>query len=192
MSTALARTSFVTEAEYLETEILSEFKREYLGGAVYAMAGASEPHNIIAANLNGMLYTRLRGKRCQPFGSDMKARLLPLDEVPYYYYPDAMIACDPTDSGHGWRERPAVLFEIISEDTRRIDEREKRVAYHTLASLEAYVRIEQDRPEAVVERRTPDGWKSERLIGLEAAVRLPGLEIELPLAELYERVKFAA
>jgi len=54
------------------------------------------------------------------------------------------------------------------------------------------VRIEQDRAEVVVERRTPDGWKSEKLSGLEAVVCLPALEIELPLAELYERVKFPA
>jgi Uma2 family endonuclease len=189
MSTAVANTPFITEDEYLETEIRSEFKREYLGGVVYAMAGASEAHNIIAANLMGMLHARLRGKRCQPFGSDMKVRLLPLDST-YYYYPDAMIACDPADSGHGWRERPSALFEIISEETRRIDEREKRLAYLQLASLEAYVRIEQDRAEVVIERRTPDGWKAERLIGLEAVVRLPTLEIELPLAELFERVDF--
>ncbi len=181
---------FISEGEYLETEIRSEFKREYLGGVVYAMAGASEPHNIISANLIGMLYGRLRGKSCQPFGSDMKVRVLPHGST-YYYYPDAMIACDPTDSGHGWRERPSALFEIISEDTRRIDEREKWIAYRQLASLHAYVRIEQDRPEVIVEIRTPDGWQSERLRGLDAVARLPGLEIELPLAELYERVKFA-
>lgn len=189
MSSAAATAPFVSEEEYLATEIHSEVKREYLGGAVYAMAGASEPHNIIAANLLGMLYAQLRGKHRQPFGSDMKVRLLPLDST-YYYYPDAMIACDPTDSGHGWRERPSALFEIVTEDTRRIDEREKRLAYLQLASLDAYVRLEQDRAEVVIDRRTPDGWKSERLTGLDAIVRLPTLEIELSLAELYERVKF--
>ena len=189
MNSAVAHAPFITEGEYLESELHSEFKREYLGGVVYAMAGASEAHNIIAANLMGMLYAQLRGKSCQPFGPDMKVRLLPLDST-YYYYPDAMIACDPTDSGHGWRERPSALFEIITEDTRRIDEREKRLAYLQLASLQFYVRIEQDRAEVVIERRTPEGWKTERVSGLEAVVELPALEIALPLAELYERLKF--
>jgi Uma2 family endonuclease len=189
MSSAAAIAPFVSEEEYLATEVRSEVKREYLGGAVYAMAGASEPHNIIAMNLYVALGTRLRGKRCQPFGSDMKVRLLPLDST-YYYYPDAMIACDPTDSGHGWRERPSALFEIITEDTRRIDEREKRLAYLQLASLDAYVRLEQDRAEVVIDRRTSEGWKAERLSGLDAIIRLPSLGIELSLAELYERIKF--
>ena len=179
----------VTVEDYLASEALAEVKHEYLGGVVYAMAGASEPHNRIAANLIGMLYARLRGQSCEPFGSDMKVRLRPLDET-YFYCPDAMIACDPTDAGHGWRERPAALFEIISEETRRIDEREKRIPYMQLPSLQAYVRIEQARPEVVVEWRTPDGWKSGQLRGLEAVVRLSALEIELPLAELYERVSF--
>ena len=108
----------------------------------------------------------------------------------YYYYPDAMIACDPTDTGHGWRERPAVLFEIASESTRQIDEREKRSAYLQLSSLEAYVRIEQDRPEVVLEHRTLEGWRLERLVGLAATVRLPSIGIELPFAELYEGMVF--
>lgn len=178
-----------TVEQYLADEVLSDVKREYLGGVVYAMAGASEPHNRIATRLLSMLDARLRGKPCEPFGSDMKVRLRPLDST-YFYYPDAMVVCDPTDSGHGWRERPVALFEIISEDTRRVDEREKRVPYLQLPSLQAYVRIEQDRPEVVVDRRTPDGWKCERVTGLDAVVRLPELEIELPLAELFERVRF--
>ncbi len=108
----------------------------------------------------------------------------------YFYYPDAMIACNPADVGHGWREQPAALFEIVSESTRQVDEREKRSTYLQLPSLEAYVRIEQGRPEAVVELRTLEGWKRERVFGLDGIIRLPTLEIELPLAELYERVIF--
>ena len=179
----------MTVEEYLASEILSDVKREYLGGAVYVRADVSEAHNYIASNLIGLLCTQLRGKPCQVFGPDMKVRLRPLDST-YFYYPDAMVACDPTDSGHGWRERPAALFEIISEETRRVDEREKRVPYLQLPSLRAYVRIEQARPEVVVDRRTPEGWKSERVSGFDAVARLPELGIELPLAELFERVKF--
>ena len=191
MNALAARLPEISVEEYLAGELLSDVKREYLGGVVYAMAGASEAHNRIATRLLSMLDVRLRGKACEPFGPDMKVRLRPLDST-YFYYPDAMVACDPTDSGHGWRERPAALFEIISEDTRRVDEREKRVPYLQLPSLQAYVRIEQDRPEVVVDRRTPEGWKSERVSGLDAVVRLPELGIELPLAELFERVTFGA
>lgn len=191
MNTAAATAPFITEEEYLETELRSEFKREYLGGVVYAMAGASEAHNIIAANLMGMLHARLRGRACQSFGSDMKVRLLPLDST-YYYYPDAMIACDSADSGHGWRERPSALFEIITEETRRIDEREKRLAYLQLATLEAYVRIEQDRAEVVVERRSPEGWRAERLSGSMRWYACRRWRSNCRWRELYERMKFPA
>lgn len=178
----------ITVEEYLESELRSETKHEYLGGVVYAMAGASEPHNIIAANLAGMLYAQLRGKPCQPFGSDMQVRLRALGDT-CFYYPDAMVACDPSDSGHGWRERPAVLFEILSEDTRRLDEREKRLTYFQIPSLQAYVRIAQASPEAIVERRAAE-WKSEKFTGLEALLVLPEIGVRLPLVELYERLRF--
>ncbi len=181
----------MTEEEFLAREETSELKCEFLGGAVYAMSGASDPHNQIAMNLYGMLYNRLRGRQCQPFGPDMKVRIVPTENnPPYYYYPDAMIACDPTDAGHGWRERPAALFEILSESTRRVDEREKHAIYHLLKSLEAYGRIEQKRPEVAFEYLTREGWQIERITGLDSVVCLPSLAIELPVAELYERVVF--
>ena len=191
MSVSVLAQSYMTVEEFLAGEELSPVKYEYLGGMVYAMAGAGEPHNRIAFSLYGMLYNRLRGRRREPFGPDMKLRLhFPSSGSTYFYYPDAMVVCNPTDEGHGWREQPAALFEILSESTRQIDEREKRVAYLGLHSLAAYVRIEQDRPEIIVERRTLEGWQMERFIGLDAVLKLPTLEIELPLAELYERVTF--
>ncbi len=191
MSANVLSDPYLTVEEYLASEERSEIKREYLGGSVYAMAGASESHNHIASNLVGMLRNQLRSRRCASFGSDMRVRMhRQSPDAVYFYYPDAMVACNPADVGNGWREQPAALFEIISESTRQIDEREKRSAYLQLPSLEAYVRIEQGRPEAVVESRTLEGWKRERIIGEAGVIRLPTLEIELPLAELYERVTF--
>ena len=191
MSVAAPGRSYLSVEEFLASEELSPIKYEYLGGVIHAMAGASDSHNDIAFSLNGMLYNQLRGRRCKGYVADMKVRLQhPASGRTYFYYPDAMIACNPADVGQGWREQPAALFEIISESTRQIDEREKRAAYLGLGSLEAYVRIEQDRPEVIVERRTIEGWQIEHLTGLAAVVRLPTLEIELSLAELYERVTF--
>lgn len=191
MSTLPVSDTFITVEEFLAREPFDQIKHEYLGGVVYAMAGASEAHNIIASNLIGLLHARLRGKPCQAFGSDMKVKLRPSGDT-YFYYPDAMIACDPTDSGHGWRERPAVIFEIISPDTRHTDEREKRLAYRQLGSLQVYVRIEQTHAEVIVESRTDDVWKMDRLIGLDAVLSLRSVKIELPLSELYERLNFPA
>lgn len=175
--------------EYLAGELRADTRHEYLGGLVYAMAGASEEHNVIAANLVGMLHAQLRGKPCQPFGSDMKVRLQTLGDT-YFYYPDAMVACDPSDSGRGWRERPAVLFEILSEETRRVDEREKRFAYLQIPTLQCNVRMEQARAEAIVERRAAGTWHGEKISGLDAVLHLPEIGVRLPLAELYERLRF--
>jgi Uma2 family endonuclease len=192
MGTVPITSALVSVEEYLEGELRSAIKHDYLGGIVYAMAGASEPHNIIATNLCGILYSKLRGRKCQSFGSDMKFRINNLVGDTYFYYPDAMVACDPTDSGNPWRERPTVVFEIISEETRHVDEREKRMAYKHVKSVQAFVRIEQSRPEISIDRRTADGWINEVVKGLEATLRLPEIDVEIPFAEIFERLDFAA
>ena len=182
---------FVPLEEYLETERAAEARHEYLAGAVYAMAGAGEAHNIIAVNLLTLLNVALRDSRCQPFGSDMQLRLSPLGAT-YCYYPDAMISCDPAEASRGWREHPAAIFEILSPGTRRIDEGEKQIIYLQVRSLQAYLRIEPGSPHVTMERRTPEGWRTDRVVGLGSAVTIEvaGYPITFPLAELYRRVVF--
>ena len=59
------------------------------------MAGASDDHNRVVLNICGELRERLRGKRCEPFMADMKLKM-PGSEA--FYYPDVLVACDPTDN----------------------------------------------------------------------------------------------
>ena len=181
--------ALLTVEEFLAAEQSYEVKHEYLGGLVYARDDAATPHCTIATNLCGDLGSRLRGRQCQAFGSDMKLRLS-VSATTYFYYPDAMIFCGGTGLGPSWCERPTVVFEILSESTRSIDEREKRMAYLTLPSLDAYFRIEQERREVVIERRTNAGWQRE-VLAADAIVRLPTVEVEFPVAELYERLPLA-
>ena len=42
---------YVSPEEYLTIERNAEFKSEYVDGVIYAMAGGSERHNLIAANI---------------------------------------------------------------------------------------------------------------------------------------------
>ena len=65
MTSAVAQSQqFLSVEDYLEGERFSEIRHEYVGGCVYAMAGASDDHNRIAGNIFGELRERLRGRRC--------------------------------------------------------------------------------------------------------------------------------
>jgi Uma2 family endonuclease len=132
--------------DYFELETESPFRHEYMNGVMYAMAGGKKPHHVISRNLGGMLYNRLDGHPCTNTTANMKLKLPSQDpEEAELCYPDEMISCDPTDEGetkgHAWIQRPTVIFEITSASTRRIDEGDKRDAYLTIPSLQAYVRI---------------------------------------------------
>jgi Uma2 family endonuclease len=57
---------YISPEDYLEGEKISLVKHEYIQGQVYAMAGASDAHNLITTNLLVLLKTHLRGKGCLP------------------------------------------------------------------------------------------------------------------------------
>ena len=61
--------------EYLQSELLSPVKREFIDGGVFAMAGASTDHNCIVANMVSELRFGLKNTPCEPFASDMKVQV---------------------------------------------------------------------------------------------------------------------
>jgi len=188
---AVAKTAdWIAPEDYLEGEKSSETRHEYIDGAVYAMAGASDDHNRIAINITGELRERLRGKRCEAFMVDMKVKTPPTIAT-VYYYPDVLVACDATDNARNFRERPTVIFEVISPETERIDRREKFFAYWQIPTLSAYVIVEQERMALTVFRKLGSEWTSETVEGSRAVLKLPEIGADIPLERIYERTAVA-
>ena len=187
--TAAEKLNLISVEEYLAGELVSPVKHEYLAGVVYAMAGATNVHNTIATNLIVATGSRLRGKRCRPFNSDTKIRVR-LPTHWRFYYPDASVVCRPNPPDDSFQDEPAAIFEVLSRSTRRIDQGEKKDAYLTIPSLGVYALVEQESAAVVVYRRTEQGFIREVYEGLEAVIPLPEIQIELPLAEIYEGVAF--
>src|SRR5947209_6036119 len=187
--TAAKKLELISVEDYLAGELVSPIKHEYLGGVVYAMAGARNAHNLIASNTLVALGSRLRGKRCRPYNSDTKIRLRLPHQV-RFYYPDVSVICRPNPQSDSFQDEPAVLVEVLSKRTRRIDEGEKKDAYLTIPSLCTYLLVEQESPTVVVFRRTEHGFVREIHEGLEAVIPLREIDSELPLADVYDAVEF--
>jgi Uma2 family endonuclease len=189
MSTA-EKLNLVSVEDYLDGELVSPVKHEYLAGVVYAMAGARNAHNIIAGNVFASLHARLRGRPCRPFNSDTKIRIRLPTHV-RFYYPDASVICRPNPQADSFQDEPAVVVEVLSRRTRRIDEGEKKDAYLTIPSLSVYVLVEQETAAVVAFRRTAGGFVREVHQGADAVLPLGEIGVALPLAEVYEAVEFA-
>jgi Uma2 family endonuclease len=188
--TAAKQLELVSVEDYLAGELVSEVKHEYVGGYVYAMAGARNIHNRVARSWSGAMQARLQGKPFEPFNSGTTARIR-LSTGTRFYYPDGMVVRVPNAPAATFQDWPIIIAEVASESTRRIDENEKRDAYLNIPTLMAYLVIETDRPRVVVHRRTDSGFVAEACEGLDAVVPLEAIEADLPLAELYERVEFS-
>jgi Uma2 family endonuclease len=82
-----ARSTRFTPEQYLAMERKADFKSEYDGGFITAMAGASDEHNTIAVNLSREISLRFKNRPCRVHVSDMR---LCVNSTGLYTYPDVM------------------------------------------------------------------------------------------------------
>jgi Uma2 family endonuclease len=182
---------YYTPEEYLALERAAPYKSEYLAGEIFAMAGAREEHNTIAANIVRQLGNQFQGRPCRVYVSDMRVRVSPAG---LYTYPDVVAVCGPrefADAHHDTLINPTVIFEILSPSTEAYDRGEKFAQYWRLASLTDYVLVAQDRVRVEHFTRQGDGWFVTAAGTLDDALRLASIDAVLPLAAIYENVEFA-
>lgn len=174
---------FISVEDYLAGERNSETRHEYVDGQVYAMAGASIRHNLIAGNLYALLWNHLRQQACFPLTSDMLLKTASHK----FRYPDLMVVCgdDPSDDEYV-RENPVLVVEVLSRSTRRKDKTEKRAEYLALPSVQEYLMVEQDYAEVELQRRRSH-WQSEYYY-LGDVLLLESVNVSLSVEDIYQRV----
>ena len=182
---------YITAEDYLATERLALDKHEYFRGEIFAMSGASIPHNIIASNLAGDFRTRLKGKKCRAFGSDLRIHI-PKNTL--YTYPDISIICgeiETTDDSFDTAKNPSVLIEILSKSTRDYDKGGKFTLYRDIETLKEYILVDTEKVCIEKFSRNPDNsWLLTEYKSLEGSFTIVAVDVTLQLADIYEDVKF--
>lgn len=176
----------LTEAEYLKLLSESDIRYEYVGGFVYAQAGATNNHNKIALNIALNLHPAAKRAGCQTYQNDMRVRILPpLIPEKTEYFPDIMVSCQKVDGDAMYLTEPCLLVEILSKSTQLMDRNQKWRDYQAIPSLQAYLLVDSLSRSAAIYRRLENGWQFSEV---EESVTLPCPEVTLSLNDIYDGV----
>lgn len=179
------RVSFEAYLALVERD--TEHAYEYLDGRIYMMTGGSPDHAIIDSNLNGLLQTLLRGRRCIVYNSDVYVQL----SEKYRVCPDVTVSCDPRDRGAQDAIRfPSLVAEVLSPATEARDRGQKSLQYRACPSIQEYLLLSSEFPLIEVFRREKQGFWSLYTLGLHDAVELNSLGIRFSVADVYRNTSF--
>ncbi len=181
-----------TLEEYFELEKNSDEKHEFYKGEIFAMSGGSYNHGLIASNFLRLLSNSLIDKPCDVIGSDLRVQVA---KSGLCTYPDLSVICGEPEFAEGRNDiitNPMLIVEVLSPSTTNYDRGGKFQLYRTLNSLEHYILISQDR--VLIEyfyKNEKEHWELEEFQEIEQSFKIYGLELEIQLSEIYNKVKFS-
>ena len=165
---------------FLVFENGADFRHEYLGGAVYAMAGGTRIHNQIALGLASRLLPVAAAHGCRTYINEVLLRA-----GADAFYPDVMVACgDEVDPR--FETSPCLVVEVVFPSTEKYDRTAKHAAYTNIDSVLAYVLVSGNPAEPWVEvhRRDGDLWFRDRL-GLDDELHLKCPPMSILVREIF-------
>lgn len=183
---------YFTQEEYITLEVNCEYKSQYVAGEIYAMSGTQPWHCDVAFNIAGILHNGFRGRPCKAYFSEMRVRV---QAGELWTYPDVAVLCgEPKfDKSHNPYSllNPQVIFEVLSPSTEVFDRGDKFVRYKKLDSLTDYILVSAAQVLVEHHARQADGsWISRQYNQPPDVLPLASIDVEMPLAEIYERVQF--
>ncbi|NVO13962.1 MAG: Uma2 family endonuclease [Rhodoplanes sp.] len=173
----------LTPDEFLRHPALQGERCELSEGRVVMMTGASRAHIDIAGDLFVFLRRVLDRRRYFVAVSDLAIRI-----GRSVRYPDVAVDVQSSDRKGLTAISPLVIAEIASPSTMATDFGPKVREYTSLPSLLTYLVLSQDEPRVWLWRRGDDGTFPEEpqmLVGRAATISLPGLDLAVPLADIY-------
>ena len=184
-------THHLTPEEYLRLEREAETRSEYWDGQIYALAGASDEHNLIVANLVMVLGLQFKGRPCKVYANDMRVKVR---ATGLHTYPDVIVVCGKAlfeDRHRDTLLNPTVIIEVLSSSTEAYDRGTKFEHYRDLESLSDYLLVAQESPTIEHFERLPeDKWLLSTHKGLAAVVPMASAACNLPLREVYDKAEW--
>ena len=176
--------------EYLAMENASLEKHEYYKGEVFAMSGAKVPHVRITDNFLFQLKLKLKGKKCQPYGSDLRIHI-PSNTL--FTYPDISIFCGEIvtlNNDEFNALNPTVLIEVLSPKTKNYNRGEKFKLYRDINTLKEYILIDSQSLHVEVFRLNENNhWELEEYNDANNYLEIKAINESILIAEIYEDVK---
>ncbi|MCI5123178.1 MAG: Uma2 family endonuclease [Candidatus Electrothrix sp. AR5] len=182
----------ISPEEYLIGERAGDIRHEYFAGEVFAMAGASREHNQISTNIVRLLGNQLLEKPCSVFASDMKVKV---QKKKKYSCPDIVVVCEKEayeDEHNDVLLNSVVLIEILSDSTEAYDRGDKFSHYQDIPSFTEHILVSQYAFKMERFTQQPNNsWVYTIYQGEEDILPVETIDCELPLAEVYRKVRFA-
>ena len=180
-----------TPEEYLEFEVNSDTRHEYINGEIIPMTGGTPSHNDLASILNAILRTNLKGSPYSIFIADQR---LWIPDFGIHTYPDVMVVAKPIELQAGRKDtvtNPVLIAEVLSKSTKSYDRDEKFAAYRTIPTFQEYLLIDQYTPHVEQYSKTDaNKWIFSEYDSLEAYVELQSIACNIPLADIYSDIEF--
>jgi Uma2 family endonuclease len=180
-----------TLEEYLEFEVSSGERHEYIDGEVICVTGGTPNHNKIAGNFYAALNFALKRQPYDVFVTDQR---LWIPKKRIYTYPDIMVIAQPLEYAEGRRDtltNPLIVAEVLSNSTQNYDRGEKFLAYRTIPTLQEYLLIDQYSMHIEHFFKTDrKRWTFAEYDDTEELLSLQSISFQIELSDVYNKVEF--
>ncbi len=182
---------YYSPEEYLELEIASEYRHEYIDGQIVPMTGATPNHNQIAVNLGAALNFGLKRQPYRVFIADQRV-WIPKKRI--HTYPDVMVIAGQLELVEGRRDtitNPLMIAEVLSKSTKDYDRGEKFAAYRTIPSFREYILIDQYNVHVEQYSKTDENkWIFSEYEDENYLLSLASFQFQILLSDIYDKVDF--
>jgi Uma2 family endonuclease len=183
---------YYTPEEYLEFEVASDERHEYVDGAIVLKVGGTPDHSQIAGNLCSAINFAVKRQPYRVFIADQRVWI---PQKRLYTYPDIFIVQGDLEYQIGRQDtimNPFLIAEVLSASTRSYDKDEKFAAYRTIPTFQEYLLIDQYTMHIEQYFKTDQShWIFSEYEDANKPLTLKSIPFEIELVDLYDKVEFA-
>jgi Uma2 family endonuclease len=170
----------MTLAAFLEWDDGTERRYQLRDGVPIMMAPRAEAHGELVAALMVEIGSRLK-RSCRVVAD---AGITVGGRSDTCYVADLAVTCAPHEQHRRTVAEPVLVAEVISPPAGQMDRWRKLADYRTVSSVQEIVIAFHDERRIILQRREPEGWRIEDLIG-QASMTLGVCDGPIPLEALY-------